>query len=126
MKKLMLLLLLIMGVGIGQNNLSAQMHHSKWKEMEDFHEIMAVVFHSAEGDLFNPLKENSGMLVEKAKTWQASPIPAGHDAKATKKTLKALVKQCKKVDKMVKQGKPDAELMVAIAAAHDIFHQAMH
>lgn len=105
--------------------LSAQSHHGDWKEMHDFHEIMAVAFHSAEGDLFNPLKENSELLISKAQAWKDSAIPEGYDKKLTSKTLSQLVKQCKKVDKLVKKGAPNEALMAGITKAHDIFHSAM-
>lgn len=103
----------------------AQSHKMDWKEMHDFHEIVSITFHSAEGDLFNPLKENTHVLIEKAQAWKNSAIPAGYEAKATKKALGNLVKECKKVDKMVKSNKPDAALMAGITKVHDVFHGIM-
>lgn len=96
-----------------------------WQEMHDFHDVMSTSFHPAEEKNFAPLKEKSGMLVERAKAWQASAVPAGYKPEITKEVLKRLVKQCKKVDKMVRKGKPDAELFAGINTAHDIFHEIM-
>jgi hypothetical protein len=91
--------------------------------MKEFHEVMSASFHAAEEKNFAPLKEKSGMLVERAIAWKKSPIPAGFKPELTAQVLTRLVKQCKKVDKMVKKGKSDEELMKGINAAHDVFHE---
>ena len=93
--------------------------------MHDFHEVMSGTFHPAEEKNFAPLREKSGQLVERAKAWQKSPVPAGYKPEVTAEVLKRLVKQCKQVNKMVKKGKSDAELFAGINTAHDIFHEIM-
>ncbi len=93
--------------------------------MHDFHEVMSGTFHPAEEKNFAPLKEKSGMLVERAKAWEKSAVPAGYKPEITKEVLKRLVKQCKTVDKMVKKGKSDDALFAGINKAHDIFHEIM-
>lgn len=98
---------------------------AQWKEMMEFHEVMSVTFHSAEDKNLAPLKEKSGLLVERAKAWQASAVPAGYKPEETAAVLKRLVKQTKQVNKAVKKGKSDAELTASITMAHDIFHEIM-
>ena len=98
---------------------------AQWKEMLDFHEVMSETFHSAENKDLAPLKEKSGLLVERAKAWQASAVPAGYKPAETAVILKRLVKQTKQVNKAVKKGKSDAELIASITTAHDIFHEIM-
>jgi hypothetical protein len=98
---------------------------AQWKEMLDFHEVMSETFHSAEAGNLAPLKEKSSLLIERAKTWKASAVPAGYKPEETAKVLKRLVKQCKAVHKAVKKGKPDAVLTASITTAHDIFHEIM-
>lgn len=108
-------------------NMLAQTAKTKapWKEMHDFHDVMSTTFHPAEEGNLAPLKEKSGLLVERAQTWKKSAVPAGYNAEKTADTLKRLVKQCKAVNKAVKKGKPDAELTASITKAHDIFHEIM-
>ncbi|MBL7826981.1 MAG: hypothetical protein JNJ57_10150 [Saprospiraceae bacterium] len=96
-----------------------------WKEMHDYHEVMSVTFHSAEDGNLAPLKEKAGMLVERAIAWKKSAVPAGYKPAETKDVLSRLVKQCKKVQKAVKKGKPDTELTTLITTTHDIFHEIM-
>lgn len=107
------------------NAQNAPVKKAPWKEMHDFHEVMSVSFHSAEDKNFAPLKEKSGLLVERAKAWQKATVPTGYKPEVTGEVLKRLVKQCKKVDKMVKKGKSDAELWAGINTSHDIFHEIM-
>jgi hypothetical protein len=98
---------------------------AKWQEMYDFHEVMSTTFHPAEEGNLAPLKEKSEMLVERAKAWQKSAVPAGYNAEKTADTLKRLVKQCKVINKAVKKKKSDADLTKLITGAHDVFHEIM-
>ena len=98
---------------------------ANWKEMHDYHEVMSVTFHSAEEGNLAPLREKSGMLLERAEAWKKSAVPAGYKPEVTKAVLKRLVKQCKVVNKAVKKGKSDAELTKMITKTHDIFHEIM-
>lgn len=128
MKKLIFGLIALAFVALNATNATAQnapAKKAKWQEMHDFHDVMSTTFHPAEEKNFAPLKEKSGLLVERAKAWQKAPVPAGYKPDVTKDVLKRLVKQCKKVDKMVKKGKSDTELFAGINMAHDIFHEIM-
>ena len=96
-----------------------------WQEMHTFHDVMSITFHSAETGDLKPLREKAGLLLEKAKVWQAAAVPAGYDAVKTADTLKRLTKQCKSIKKAVKSKKTDAELTIMITEAHEIFHEIM-
>lgn len=98
---------------------------ANWKEMHDYHEVMSVTFHSAEDGNLAPLREKSGLLLERAEAWKKSAVPAGYKPEVTKEVLKRLVKQCKVVNKAVKKNKSDAELTTMITKVHDVFHEIM-
>lgn len=128
MKKIIFsLFALLLTLGFVQNAAAqnAPAKRANWQEMHDFHEVMSITFHSAEEQNFAPLKEKSGLLIERAKTWQKSAVPAGYKVEVTHEVLKRLVKQCKKVDKLVKKDSSDAELFTGINTAHEIFHEIM-
>ncbi len=128
MKKLMLGLFALIALTVSSTIATAQttaVKKAPWKEMHDFHEVMSVTFHSAEEKNFAPLKEKSGLLVERAKAWQKSAVPAGYKPEVSAEILKRLVKQSKAVNKMVKKGKSDEMLFTEINKAHDIFHEIM-
>ena len=51
---------------------------TEWKELSAFHGVMSQTFHPAEEGDLKPIRERSGELVEKAKAWKASAIPADY------------------------------------------------
>lgn len=126
MSKIIVLITAFIGFNLASHAVAAQNATEKkvtWQELRDFHEVMSTTFHPAEEKNFAPLKEKSGLLVERAEAWKKSPVPEGFKPEETAKVLKRLVKQCKQVDKMVKKGKTDEELFAGISKAHDIFHE---
>ncbi len=116
MKKLLLLLMMALPFA-----LIAQ-EKTDWKEMKNFHGLMSSSFHPAEEGNLKPLKEKAESLLNAAKEWKASTIPAGYKPKETSETLAQLVKQLNEVNKAVKAKKDDASLTKMITEAHDIFH----
>lgn len=120
MKKLKALFIM---TAISLTTLSVYSQEAKWQQMEDFHAVMSVTFHSADDDNLKPLKEKSGDLLARAKAWQKGGVPQGFNATVTNPILKRLVKQCNAINKAVAAGKTDDELKKMIMDAHEIFHE---
>jgi phosphomevalonate kinase len=97
----------------------------KWKEMEDFHTVMAATFHPAEEGNLQPIRTRSQEMVDKATAWKQSSAPEGYDKKAVNSTLTKLVTGAKEIDKMIKANATDKELTEKLSKLHDIFHQIM-
>jgi hypothetical protein len=96
-----------------------------WAELDAFHKVMAQTFHPAEDGNMQPILTRSAELAMGAKTLMKSKIPADLQKKDLKTSMKALVKQTANLNKMVKKGKPEAEIKTALFAAHDTFHEIM-
>lgn len=105
--------------------LFANAQDAKWAELEAFHKVMSQTFHPAEEGDMGPVMARSGELAQKAKDLKKSAIPSAYQTKAVKTSLKGLAKQSALVDKMVKKGKPEAEIKQALFVAHDRFHDVM-
>lgn len=105
--------------------ITASAQQSNWKEMHDFHSIMSVTFHPAEDNNLQPVKDSASILLVKAKTWEASTVPAGYNGTITKPILKRLVAECAAIEIAVKLKKPDNDLKTMITKAHDTFHEIM-
>ena len=103
-------------------NLSFAQAPVEWKEKDDFHTVMAQTFHPMEDGNYNPIRERSQELYDKAVVWQKSTIPAGVNKKKVKKTLKKLVKESKDLNAEIKKGANDAEIKEDLTELHDIFH----
>ncbi len=121
MKKLKTLFIMILLTWLA---LPVFAQEAKWIEMENFHAVMSITFHTAEEDNLEPVKKNAAELLSRAKAWQKADAPAGYNGTATQPVLKQLVKQCKLINAAVKKNnKSDAELKIMITRAHDIFHE---
>jgi hypothetical protein len=103
----------------------AQAQQPVWKELDDYHSVMAQTFHPSEEGNLQPIKERSGELADKAKALQKSAIPAAYQKPGVEETLDKLAKESKALDKMVRKKKPDADITKALAALHDRFHEVM-
>ena len=119
MKQLSLVLLLS-GIAL---SLSAQ--SAPWKELDEYHKVMAATFHPSEEGNLKPVRERSGELAAKAKVLYKSSIPTAYQKPGVKETLGLLAKESKALDKMVRRKKSDAEVTKAITALHDRFHEVM-
>jgi hypothetical protein len=107
---------------------SLAQHHShgstQWKEQSAFHTVMSQTFHPAEEGDLKPIRERSGEMVEKAKAWKASTIPADYtEVKGIETSLDALVDGSSKLDAKIKAGAKDEEILKDLSALHDVFHK---
>ncbi len=116
MKKILLSIMVLAATILGAN---AQ---EKWKELDDFHEVMSKTFHPSEEGKLEPIRARSQEMMEKAVAWKKSTAPAGFDQKAVKTNLKDLVKGTKEINEMVKNKATDSELKEKLAKLHDVFH----
>jgi len=98
---------------------------AQWKEMDEFHTVMATTFHPAEEGNLQPIRTRSQEMVNKATAWKNSAIPAGYDKTATTAALKKLAKGTREIDKMVKANATDKELVAKLTQLHDVFHEIM-
>lgn len=103
----------------------AQAQQPAWKELDDYHSVMAQTFHPSEEGNLQPIKKRSGELAAKAKALKKSAIPAAYQKEGVKKSLDLLAKESKALDKMVRKKKPDADITKSLAALHDRFHEVM-
>jgi hypothetical protein len=104
-------------------NFSFSQALAEWKEKDEFHKVMAQTFHPVEDGNYNPIRERSNEMYQKAVAWQKSTIPAGYNKKKISKVLKKLVKESKELDKKIKAGTTDAEIKADLTELHDIFHE---
>ena len=123
MKKILPLSLAVMLVTFF-NSCHAQ-EKAKWKEMEEFHNVMAQTFHPAEEGKMEPIKTRSQEMLDKAIVWENSTAPAGYNQQAVKNTLKDLVKGVKEINKLIKEKAKDDVIKEKLSGLHDIFHEIM-
>lgn len=95
---------------------------TQWKAFNDFHNTVSKTLHPVITGNVQPVKQNSGLLLSKAKAWQASPVPETVDAATFKSQVAGLVKQCSDLDDAVKSKQPDSVLITKANTVHETFH----
>ena len=118
--KQLIFILLLAGIATSTHAQSAE-----WKELDDYHKVMASTFHPSEEGNLQPIKERSGELADKAKALQKSTIPAAYQKPGVKESLDLLAKESKALDKMVRKKKPDADITKSLTALHERFHEVI-
>lgn len=72
-------------------NSSHAQNDSGWKEIEAFHNLVSKAFHTGETGNLKPARDSANIILEKAKQWQPSAVPADYKEQETKKSLQQLV-----------------------------------
>jgi DNA phosphorothioation-dependent restriction protein DptG len=121
MKKLFSVLLVITAL-LAIKSVHAQ-DKPKWKELDEFHEVMSQTFHPAEEGKLEPIRARSAEMVEKATAWENSSAPEGYNKNAVKKSLKKLVQGAKEINRLVKENATDSAIKEKLSALHDVFHE---
>lgn len=96
-----------------------------WKAFDDFHANVSKILHPVITGNVQPVKQNSGLLLNKAKAWQASPIPETVDSAVFKPKIAALVNQCSKLNDAVTSKQKDAVLIKDANTVHETFHDLL-
>lgn len=98
---------------------------AEWKEMDDFHFVMAETFHPAEEGDFEPIKSKSEEMAKSAETWKNSTPPSEFDKPEIAEKLALLVSESAELDEFVKTNPSDEDLFKKLNALHDRFHEIM-
>jgi superoxide dismutase len=95
-----------------------------WQAIKDFHKVMSQTFHPSEkGDLI-PIKSRSAEMVTLAEQLSKSKLPTEFDNKQVRSAILELVKDSKKLHKLVQSKKSsDAAITESLNNLHDVFHK---
>jgi hypothetical protein len=98
----------------------------EWKEMEEFHTIMAEVYHPLkDANDLGPIKKHSEELAASATKWAEADLPTPVANDETKAQLNRLKEGCQQLAKSIKDGVSDEEISTKLTAQHEIFHSIM-
>lgn len=121
MKNVVFLAFLLVCFLGGAQTASAQ----DWAELKDFHGVMSQTFHPMQEGDFQPIRERSGEMAQKAKAVAKSAIPEQYNNKEILLAVKQLAKGGKSLNKLVKKGGTDEAVGQSLTALHDVFHRIM-
>ena len=119
MRKIITLLLLLV------STFTFSQKKTGWQGLDDFYAIVTPVFHTAEKGNFKAAKDSATLVVDRAKKWQAAPIPSTLDAAVFKPLIDRLVVETTAINIAVQAKKPDEELKLVLRKAHNTFHEIL-
>jgi hypothetical protein len=120
MKKISILLVLFVSIISFKSN--AQDKFTTWPALGEFHTVMAATFHPAEKGDFDPVKQRSGELSDKANALAKSIVPSQFDKPAIKVALIDLKTKSAQLNKLILKKAKEEKINTALTAVHDSFH----
>ncbi len=95
-----------------------------WKEMDDFHMVMAEAFHPyKDSSNLEPAKQHASELMEAAEKWSQAPVPAKFEEDdEVKFKLNQLKIDAATFAKVVETG-DDKAIGESLTKLHDLFHE---
>lgn len=123
MKTTLKTLVAIFCMAVFTANVNAQSSAKDWKELTDFHKVMAQTFHPMEDGNYQPIRERSGEMFEKARLLSESKIPAEFNKPEMLQAIQELNVGSRKLDAMIKNKATDDEVNKSLTALHDTFHK---
>jgi hypothetical protein len=121
MKKISFLIVLFIAVAASKAN--AQDIFTAWPALGDFHGVMAATFHPSEKGNFDPVKQRSGEMVDKAALLTKSAIPAQYNKPEIKTAVAELNKRTTELNGLIMKNAKDEKINKSIIQVHDAFHK---
>ncbi len=121
MKKICFLVTLLISLVAVKSN--AQDKFAAWPALGAFHTVMSATFHPAEKGDFDPVKQRSGEMVDKAALLEKSDVPAQFDKPEISAALKTLKTRATALNKIVLKKAKDEKINNALISVHDTFHK---
>jgi len=120
MKKIFFLVCLLISIVAVKSN--AQDKFAAWPALGAFHTVMSETYHPAEKGNFDPVKQRSGEMVDKAALLEKSAVPAQFDKPEIRAELKTLKSKTTALNKIVLKKAKNEKINAAIVSVHDTFH----
>lgn len=118
---LIVLILLTVACASKMDKASAS-EEKNWKEMDDFHMVMAETFHPYKDSAnLEPAKSRAEELVASAEKWASSPIPEKVNNSEMKDKLETLKKESSILVSKVSEA-DDKAIAAQLTKVHDLFH----
>lgn len=101
---------------------SAVADQKEWKEMDDFHLVMAETFHPYKDSAnLEPVKAQAGELAASAEKWASAALPEKVNTDAMRDKLEQLKKESAALVQTVSTG-TDQAIGDQLTKVHDVFH----
>jgi hypothetical protein len=123
MRKTSFAILFLIAFSFVSKKAVAQDKFTDWPALGEFHDVIAATFHPAEEGHFDPVRQRSGELLDKADKLFQSAVPVKYDKPEMKDALKELYDHCDDLYSSVKKRGKDEKLQKMITIVHESFHK---
>jgi hypothetical protein len=123
MKKISLLFVLFLTIVASKAN--AQDIFTVWPALGDFHGVISATFHPSEKGNFDPVKQRSGEMVDKAALLRKSAIPAQYNKPEVKTVIAELDKRTTELNGLIIENAKDEKINKSLIQVHDAIHKIM-
>jgi hypothetical protein len=107
-----------------EHSTEAVASEAEWKEMDDFHVIMADAFHPFKDSAnLEPVKTHAEHLATEAEKWAATTLPEKVNNDTVRAKLEKLKTDTRALADKIKAGGTDEEVASQLTAVHDLFHE---
>jgi hypothetical protein len=98
----------------------------EWKEMDEFHTVMADLYHPLKdsGNL-EPIRNHAGELAASAEKWADTEVPEKVDNNDVRNQLLLLKTGTRELADLVNAQAPDSVVSSRLTELHDTFHSVM-
>lgn len=122
LKKGALVLLILLLAACASKKQEGATDQKEWKEMDDFHMVMAETFHPYKDSAnLEPAKTQAAELAALAEKWASSPVPKKVDNEEMKEKLERLKTESVALAGKVTEG-DDKAIGDQLTKVHDLFH----
>ena len=122
----LVVLLFVFGCSNNKEKASIADDDVEWKEMDEFHEVMADVYHPLkDSNNLEAIKRDAPKLTIAAEKWAQSVIPEKVNNDETKELLANLEDGCQQLKQLVNDNASDEEIAAKLTAQHETFHTIM-
>lgn len=123
MKKIGMFVLAVVAIACGEKKTETT-EVNEWKQMDDFHMIMAESFHPyKDSSNLAPAKEMAKELADAAAQWASAALPEKVNNDEMKATLTQLNAGSQDLLKLVTDNAADSTVAKSLTDLHDTFHK---
>jgi len=109
----------------GEHDHDHEHEQAPWPEAQAFHQFMADTWHPADEGDFEPIMAKARDMANAAAAWAASDIPEAYQKANVAEIIDQLSTESDALATMVEEGKSEEEILPALSALHDLFHEVI-
>jgi hypothetical protein len=111
-------------ISCGSQSKNESVDSDEWAELEEFHVIMADVYHPLkDSGNVQPIMDRAEEVADAAEKWASASLPKKVNTPEMKEMLEELKTSSRSLANEIKAGTPEDQIGTTLGALHDLFHR---